>query len=213
MNRFPSALLAGLIVTSFCVPGGFAQQDALAIQDISLESLLNVRVSTASKYEQTAREAPAAVTVITAEDIERYGYESLGDVLASVRGFYTSYDRNYAYLGTRGFGRPTDDNNRILVLINGLSTNDGIRRPLRAARRVRARAAGPRAGRTQRGLQSRNRFLSPSGEIIIQAMRRGVGESESRRKNPRLPDSPAPRLIKSPALRFTLFDSYFPGMT
>ena len=126
MKRFPSAVLAGLIVTSFCVPGLYAQQDVLTMQDISLESLLDVRVSTASKYEQTAREAPAAVTVITAEDIKRYGYQSLGDVLASVRGFYTSYDRNYAYLGTRGFGRPTDDNNRILVLINGLSTNDGI---------------------------------------------------------------------------------------
>ena len=31
-------------------------------------------------------------------------------------------------------------------------------------------------------------------------------------ENPRLSDSPALRLIKSPALRFTLFDSYFPGM-
>ena len=198
MNRFPSALLAGLIVTSFCVPGGFAQQDALAIQDISLESLLNVRVSTASKYEQTAREAPAAVTVITAEDIERYGYESLGDVLASIRGFYTSYDRNYAYLGTRGFGRPTDDNNRILVLTNGLSTNDGIRRPLRAARRVRARAAGPRAGRTQRGLQSRNRLLSPSREIIIQAMSRRVEESKKKSPTPRFTGPPAHKIPGSP---------------
>ncbi len=35
---------------------------------------------------------------------------------------------------------------------------------------------------------------------------------EEHYQNPRLPDSPALRLIKSPALRFTLLDSYFPGM-
>ncbi len=86
MKRLITAVLAGLIVTSFCVPGLYAQQDAMNMQDISLESLLDVRVSTASKYEQTAREAPAAVTVITSEDIKRYGYESLGEALASVRG-------------------------------------------------------------------------------------------------------------------------------
>lgn len=35
----------------------------------SLEDLLGTTVSTASRYEQTAREAPASVTVVTVEDI------------------------------------------------------------------------------------------------------------------------------------------------
>ncbi|MCH8960128.1 MAG: TonB-dependent receptor [Bacteroidetes bacterium] len=68
--------------------------------------------------------APASVTVITAEDIERYGYQTLAEAIGSVRGFYTSYDRNYAYLGARGFSRPSDYNNRILLLVNGLTTNE-----------------------------------------------------------------------------------------
>jgi outer membrane receptor for ferrienterochelin and colicin len=64
-------------------------------------------------------EAASSVTIITAEDIQRYGYRTLPDVLASVRGFYISYDRNYAYLGARGFSRPSDYNNRILILVDG----------------------------------------------------------------------------------------------
>ena len=41
-------------------------------------------------------------------------------------GFYTSNDRNYPYLGTRGFGRPSDYNNRILLLVDGQTLNDQV---------------------------------------------------------------------------------------
>jgi iron complex outermembrane receptor protein len=91
---------------------------------VSLDSLLSVRVSAASKYEQTAAEAPASVTLVTADELERLGYTRLDQVLETIRGFYTSDDRNYSYLGTRGFSRPTDYNNRILLLIDGHTLND-----------------------------------------------------------------------------------------
>jgi iron complex outermembrane receptor protein len=80
----------------------------------------------ASKYEQKQAEAPASVTVITAEEIERYGHRTLGDILRSVRGFFVTYDRNYSYLGARGFGRTGDYNTRVLVLMDGHRTNDNI---------------------------------------------------------------------------------------
>lgn len=91
---------------------------------ISLDSLLNTRISTASKYAQTADEAAASVTIVTSDDIERNGYANLGEVLEGVRGFYLSSDRNYQYLGTRGFSRPSDYNNRILVLVDGHTLNE-----------------------------------------------------------------------------------------
>jgi iron complex outermembrane receptor protein len=80
----------------------------------------------ASKYDQSVDEAPASVSIITAAEIRRYGYRTLGDILRSVRGLYVTYDRNYAYVGVRGFGRPTDYNSRVLIALDGHRTNENI---------------------------------------------------------------------------------------
>jgi len=98
----------------------------LAAQQLSLDSVLNQPIQSAAKYTQTMTEAAAAVTIVTADDIRRYGYRTLEDVLRRVPDFYTSYDRNYLYLGVRGFSRPTDYNDRVLLLVNGHTTNDGV---------------------------------------------------------------------------------------
>ncbi|MEK7403219.1 MAG: TonB-dependent receptor [Gemmatimonadota bacterium] len=90
----------------------------------ALDSLLDAPINAASKYEQKAAEAPASVTIVTADEIRRHDYRTIADVLESVRGFYISNDRNYTYMGVRGFGRPTDYNNRILLLIDGQTVND-----------------------------------------------------------------------------------------
>lgn len=83
-------------------------------------------ISGASGYNQKVTEAPASITIITADDIQRYGYRTLADILRNVRGFYVTYDRNYSYLGVRGFGRPGDYNSRVLVLVDGHRINDDI---------------------------------------------------------------------------------------
>ena len=80
----------------------------------------------ASKCEQKVTEAPASVTIITAEEIQRYGYHTLADILRGARGFYTSNDRNFSYAGVRGFSRPGDFNTRLLILVDGFRTNDGV---------------------------------------------------------------------------------------
>ncbi len=93
---------------------------------LSLDSLLNIKISTAARSLQTVAEAPASVTIVSAEDIDRYGYRTLDDVLTTLKGFYRSYDRNYAYAGARGFSRPTDYNDRLLLLLNGHVMNDNF---------------------------------------------------------------------------------------
>ncbi|RKP44540.1 TonB-dependent receptor [Trinickia fusca] len=91
-----------------------------------LEALMQVKVSTASRFAQPVAEAPAAVVVLTAQDIKDYGWRTLASALASLPGVYTSYDRTYAYLGTRGFRRPGDYNSRFLLLIDGMRVNDAV---------------------------------------------------------------------------------------
>jgi outer membrane receptor protein involved in Fe transport len=93
---------------------------------LGLDSLLNMPISASGKYQQTAREAASSVTIITHDQIEQYGYRTLEDVFEGVSGFYLSNDRNYSYLGARGFSRPSDYNNRLLILLDGHSLNEGI---------------------------------------------------------------------------------------
>ncbi|KAB2833553.1 MAG: TonB-dependent receptor [Candidatus Brocadia sp.] len=83
-------------------------------------------VYSASKYEQKVTEAPSSVSIITAEEIKKYGYRKFSEILRSVRGFHITYDRNYHYVGVRGFGLSGDYNTRILLLIDGHRVNDAI---------------------------------------------------------------------------------------
>ena len=91
------------------------QDSSEDLKRMTIEELMEVEVTTvygASKYEQKTTEAPSSVTVITSDEIRKYGYRSLADILKSVRGFYVTNDRNYSYVGVRGFGRPSDYNSR-----------------------------------------------------------------------------------------------------
>jgi iron complex outermembrane receptor protein len=103
-----------------------ASASATDLSTLSLEALLETEVISASRYRQKAIEAPAAVSTVTADDIRQFGYRSLTDILGSMRGLYTTYDRNYHYLGTRGFSTPGDYNSRILLLVDGVRYNDNI---------------------------------------------------------------------------------------
>ena len=123
-SHLTRTLIATLMLATSLAPAPAAAQGANTPAGLSLDSLLNTRISAASKYSQTADEAAASVTIVTADDIERNGYVNLGEVLEGVRGFYLSNDRNYQYLGTRGFSRPSDYNNRILVLVDGHTLNE-----------------------------------------------------------------------------------------
>jgi outer membrane receptor for ferrienterochelin and colicins len=99
------------------------------LSGMSIEELAKLKVDTvygASKFLQKAADAPASVTVVTAEEIQKYGYRTLADVLRSVPGFYVIYDRNYTYVGVRGISRPGDYNARILFLLDGHRVNDDI---------------------------------------------------------------------------------------
>jgi len=105
------------------------QQDPQDLKNMSIEDLMQIKVSTvygASKFVQKITDAPSYITIITSEEILKYGYRTFADVLQSVPGFFVSNDRNYSYIGTRGFMGPGSYNNRLLILINGHRLNENV---------------------------------------------------------------------------------------
>ena len=99
------------------------------LTQFTIEDLMRMEVDTvysASKFQQKVTEAPASVTIVTADEIHRYGYRTLAEILRSVPGGFVDYDRNYSYVGIRGFSSPGDYSNGVLLLIDGHRTNDNV---------------------------------------------------------------------------------------
>jgi iron complex outermembrane receptor protein len=93
---------------------------------LSLEELLAVEVYSTSQYVRQISAAPSSASVVTAEEIRAHGYRNLTDVLKSLPGLYVSYDRNYSYLGSRGFGKVGDWNSRVLFMVDGHRVNENV---------------------------------------------------------------------------------------
>jgi outer membrane receptor for ferrienterochelin and colicins len=112
-----------------CAKAALAQVQQPDLSQMGLEDLVKVEVDTvsgASKFLEKSTDIPASVTIVTANEIREFGYRTLAEVLRSVRGFNVVYDRNYSYVGIRGFLKPGDYNARILFLLDGHRVNDNI---------------------------------------------------------------------------------------
>lgn len=81
-------------------------------------------VRAASKSLLSVDEAPASTTVLSQEELRAFGWSTLAEALAGVRGFFIANDRMYSYLGVRGFAPPGDLNTRVLILWDGHAMND-----------------------------------------------------------------------------------------
>lgn len=125
LRRAYAILLLFFIGLSFPLARARAEVD---LTDVPLEALMQIEVPKvygASKVEQKTTQAPASVTVITADEIKKMGHRTLASVLQTVQGFNVSYDRNYAFLGSRGVSLG-DNNSRILLLVDGHRVNNNL---------------------------------------------------------------------------------------
>lgn len=117
-------LLATSLLSATSAWATVADTDDLTL--IPLEKLMQTEVVTASKLARQISDAPSAVAVVTADDIRAYGYHTVADIVSSMRGLYTTYDRAFQYMGGRGFGTPGDFAGRIMILIDGYASADNI---------------------------------------------------------------------------------------
>lgn len=84
---------------------------------LSLEELLNVEVTTASKVAQKSNIAPATITVINEEQIKIRGYRSLGELIKDLPSFNVlTYAYNNNPVSIRGIG----DQDKFIILLNGI---------------------------------------------------------------------------------------------
>jgi len=92
------------------------------LSDMTLDELMNVKITTAGKTPERIGDIPASVVLITREDIEIYGYRTLTEILENIPGLFSidDYGEEGANFGVRGFwsGVPNDN---MIILVNGVS--------------------------------------------------------------------------------------------
>lgn len=105
------------------VSAGWAQQAGVPTSDLTdlpVEELLNLQVTSVGRKAQQLAKAPAAVFVITQEDLRRSGYTTVADALRMVPGLSVGrIDGTNWAVSARGFQRAFSD--KLLVLVDGRS--------------------------------------------------------------------------------------------
>ncbi len=125
----PSFVAVGATLVAICFIFGTAgaaaetEPDTIAAADLSrmsLEELSNIEITSVSKKPELLGDAPAAVYVITREDIRRSGATSIPEILRLAPNLQVArVDSSQYAITARGFNSTTA--NKLLVLIDGRS--------------------------------------------------------------------------------------------
>ena len=92
---------------------------------LSLDELLALNVTSATKFETSVRQAPAVMNVITAEQINQYAWQSINDVLYRLPSYGPGKDFDRPTVPARG-AFDSWSNNHLLHLIDGIPINDNL---------------------------------------------------------------------------------------
>jgi outer membrane receptor protein involved in Fe transport len=120
-----AAMTIALVYSGIDVVAAAAEKPAAAqstqLLELSVDDLMHMKVTTASRAEEELQRSTSVMSVITARDIERAGFRTLYDVLARVPGFFPSSQATWKLVGTRGL--LADGNDHILLLVDGHPQN------------------------------------------------------------------------------------------
>ena len=109
-------LLLGVLVLTAAVPA-HAQTRPIDLSAATLEELMNIQIDSASRKEQRAEDVPAAIYVITHDDILRSGMTSVPDLLRLVPGVQVAQiNSNKWAISVRGFNGLYS--NKLVVLVD-----------------------------------------------------------------------------------------------
>ncbi|MCK5099116.1 MAG: TonB-dependent receptor [Desulfobacteraceae bacterium] len=97
-----------------------SEYDPDDLLDMDIESLMAIEVTSVSKYKQLLFNTPAAVTVITSQDIKQSGLKELPELLRLVPGMQVVRE-NDAYWHVSARSMPFDGKRKMLVLVDGRS--------------------------------------------------------------------------------------------
>lgn len=112
-------MAAGACLAPLMASSAWAQSDDL--NQMSLEQLAGVEITSVSRRPEPLAQAPAAVFVITAEDIRRSGATNLPEALRLAPNLEVARMNGFAYTVTaRGFNSP-ESSNKLAVFIDGRS--------------------------------------------------------------------------------------------
>jgi len=91
------------------------------LKNLSLEELMDMKVTTAGKTEEKIADIPASFVLVTQEDIKKYGYNSLSEIIENIPGFYPINDLiGGSNFGVRGFWT-LESNANMVYMVNGIS--------------------------------------------------------------------------------------------
>jgi outer membrane receptor protein involved in Fe transport len=95
------------------------------LASLDLESLFNTKVTTVSKFAEDASDAPGIITVVSQDELRRFGGITLREVLERVPGLSgtSSYFTDRSMVAVRG-DQTGIDGGHILILINGRPTRE-----------------------------------------------------------------------------------------
>jgi outer membrane cobalamin receptor len=113
--------IAACLVATLAAPSARAAE---AIEDLSLEDLLNMKTTVAAREERPLREAPAVLTVVTRDEMLAVGARDLLDVLHLVAGF--SIARDVQSIIDAGFRSVWGHEGKILLMLDGQETNEPL---------------------------------------------------------------------------------------
>lgn len=119
--------LAGLALASGAVQAGLEEERARSLAKLTLEDLMQVEVTSVLGSRQSRASAPAALHVISSDDIRRSGHRSLAEALRLVPGMYVGRINSSSWvIGARGLTGSAITATRYLVMIDGRVVYDPL---------------------------------------------------------------------------------------